>query len=51
MTESMLRLKKKVSFRDMEGYVESGSQDKAGTFLVASCMTTKITLKLGSILV
>jgi hypothetical protein len=34
MTESMLRLKNKVSFRDMEGYVETGSQEKPGRILV-----------------
>ena len=30
MTESMLRLKNKVSFRDMEGYIETGSWAMVG---------------------
>ena len=40
MTESMLRLKNKVSFRDMEGYVETGSQEARKNPCRSACRYT-----------
>jgi hypothetical protein len=50
MTQSMLRLKNKVSFRDMEGFVETGSQNEAGRILV-DLHGDKYHLEVGSTLV